>query len=39
MEDWFLDGAVVIPEVEGRDRSVHDQLAALYRELDPSPER
>jgi hypothetical protein len=39
MEDWFLDGAVVIPEVEGRDRSAHDQLAALYRELDPSPER
>jgi hypothetical protein len=39
MEDWFVDGAVVVPEVEGRDRSVHDQLAALYHELDPSPER
>jgi replication-associated recombination protein RarA len=36
MEDWFRDGTVVVPEVAGRDRSYHDQLAALYHELDPS---
>jgi replication-associated recombination protein RarA len=36
MEDWFRDGTVVVPEVAGRDRSFHDQLAVLYHELDPS---
>jgi replication-associated recombination protein RarA len=36
MEDWFRDGTVVVPEVEGRDRSYHAQLADVYRDLDPS---
>ena len=36
MEDWFRDGTVISPEVPGRDRTWHEQLAALYHRLDPS---
>lgn len=33
--DWFTTGTAVQPEVSGRDRSWHDQLASLYLRLDP----
>jgi replication-associated recombination protein RarA len=36
MEDWFRDGAVVVPEVDGRDHTAHDALTEVYRRLDPT---
>lgn len=36
MEDWFRDGAVVAPEVAGRDRGYHDRLVGIYHDLDPT---
>lgn len=36
MEDWFRDGTVIAPEVDGRDRTWNEHLHVLSRELDPS---